>query len=154
MSGAAGRPWFRVCMMVDRTNPNIRRTQIRKYRQLPDVNRACNVCRNCWQLSRALVVWTVNDLLDKLLLNTLFIWIIFILLWRVWGIQHTEQSDPSHFPVSLHTGENNRHSWRNFNWNWILLHTHSLITNTLTSAELTCICVCFAEIHVALTCNI
>jgi hypothetical protein len=46
LSGAAGMPWFRVCMVVGPTNQNIRRTQSRKNRHLANANREYNAYRN------------------------------------------------------------------------------------------------------------
>jgi len=54
LSGVAGMQWFRACRVANRTNETIQRTQSLKYKQLPNTNRACNICRGWWQLLRAL----------------------------------------------------------------------------------------------------
>jgi hypothetical protein len=54
LRGVAGMLWFRACRVANHTNQNIQHTQIRKCKQLPNANRACNFCRGCKQLLRVL----------------------------------------------------------------------------------------------------
>ena len=54
LNGVAWMLWFRAFRVAKQTNQNIQHTQSRKYKELHNANRACNVCRGWQHLLRIL----------------------------------------------------------------------------------------------------